>query len=350
MLEFDTKSYDFKLPQERIAQIPANPRDSSRLMVLDRKKGTWEHHVFRELPDLLQSQDVLVANNSKVMRARLIGNRRGPGYALAGKVEFLLLKEKGPELWEGAFHASGRARIGFEFYVQTLDSKGLIGKIVSPSAASPFGTVWVQFNRDPLKCGAGRVPLPPYIRSQDGEEEFYQTIYAKKEGSAAAPTAGFHFTSFLTEKLKTQNIGWEEITLHVGLGTFRPVKTHDIREHQMHEEVFEISENTARNLDHFKRQGRRIIAVGTTSARTLESAWDGRILSGVRNTRLFLYPGGDQGFHFVDAMITNFHLPRSTLLMLVCAFAGKDFVLSAYQEAIGLGYRFYSFGDAMLIL
>ncbi|MBI4924617.1 MAG: tRNA preQ1(34) S-adenosylmethionine ribosyltransferase-isomerase QueA [Bdellovibrio sp.] len=354
------ESYNYNLPAQLIAQEPLEKRDTSRLMVLNRKQKTWQHYNFNALPEILNSNDVLIANNSKVLRARLLGyrvieNNRSRFFLLGGKVEFLLLKELEHCVWEGAFHASAKPKKGLKFFVQALGEEGLLGEIVRPSFESQYGTVVVKFNINPLKSQAAQVPLPPYIDRAPSVQDLvtYQTIYAKKEGSSAAPTAGFHFTSELMQKLKEKKIAWQEITLHVGLGTFRPVKTLDIREHKMHEEDYEISQTVAQKLAQYKKESRRFVAVGTTTLRTLESG----IKPGLQKTNLFLYPGcpgccGNKVFPFkiVDALITNFHLPRSTLLMLVCAFAGRDYVLSAYEEAIRQRYRFYSYGDAMLIV
>lgn len=356
------EAYQFDLPENLIAEYPCEPRDASRLLVVDRKSGTIEHRVFKELPKFLNVDDVLVVNNAKVLKVRLLGNRlleKNGGLILGGKVEFLLLEELSPLRWEGAFHASVKHKPGVRFLIPTPDGQGLHGKIVAGASQSAQGTVIVEFDRDPVESGAGEVPLPPYIqrKSTCTDEDTYQTKYASRSGAAAAPTAGFHFTPELISCLRSQGVGWEEITLHVGLGTFRPVKVADIREHPMHEERYEISESVAQNVTRAKIAGKRIVAVGTTAVRTLESAWSGGYVAvennflkgGANRTKLFLHPGQAQ-FRVVDRLITNFHLPGSTLLMLVCAFAGRDLVLRAYEEAIRENYRFYSYGDAMLIL
>ena len=364
----ELESYAFDLPERLIAQAPAEPRDASRLLVLDRAAGSWSHRRFTDLPELLDARDLLVANNTRVLRARLLGQRlraEPDGREIeGGRVEFVLLEERAPLRWEGLFHASARYVPGLRFLIPTPDGQGLRGTLVRGSADSPFGTVEAEFDRDPVASGAGELPLPHYIaratsfrgsapRSGDArDEENYQTVYAKALGSAAAPTAGLHFTPRVLEALRGRGVGWGELTLHVGLGTFRPVKDADIRQHQMHEERYEVSAALAARVTAHRRGGGRVVAVGTTSARTLESAWgqpEGALTAGPGRTRIFIHPGGRE-FAMVDRMITNFHLPRSSLLMMVCAFAGRELVLNAYADAIREGYRFYSFGDAMLIL
>ena len=354
---FSLDAYDFVLPEELIAQQPANPRDSSRLLVVDRKRGTWEHRTFRDLPTYFSSGDVLVANNTRVLKARLLGRRlrleagkEVPG----GSVEFVLLENVAPRTWEGLFKASARYVSGLRFEVPTPDGRGLRGTLVRGSQESPHGTVVAEFDRDPVECGAGELPLPHYIRRDPGagDDSSYQTLYAKKAGSAAAPTAGLHFTPTVMEQLRSQDVAWEEVTLDVGLGTFRPVKTTDIRSHTMHDERYEIAEDTAHRLNEARGHGKTITAVGTTSVRTLESAWrqgQGAIKPGSGRTSIFIYPGAFK-FEVVNRLLTNFHLPKSTLLMLVSAFAGRELVLAAYQEAVREKYRFFSYGDAMLVL
>jgi S-adenosylmethionine:tRNA ribosyltransferase-isomerase len=393
--------YHFDLPEELIAQKPVEPRDSSRLLVIDRKTGTWEHRHFRDLSDYLDAKDLLIANNTKVLRARLLGHRilksdelahglhrpnagahantqldagvAVPSSRLGGKVEFLMLEEKSPRVWEGLFHASAKYVPGVQFQIATPDGRGLRGTIVSGVADSPSGTIVVEFDRDPVTSGAGELPLPKYIKRSTTfipdpgvggptheDESSYQTVYSKELGSAAAPTAGLHFTDALMTRLREKGVGWDEVTLHVGLGTFRPVKAENISEHVMHEEKYEIKAETARRILEAKTQGRRIVAVGTTSVRTLESAAsrDSAILNGasklelktgVGRTQIFIRPGQFE-FQVVDRLITNFHLPQSTLLMLVSAFAGRDLVMAAYKEAVRERYRFFSYGDAMLII
>jgi S-adenosylmethionine:tRNA ribosyltransferase-isomerase len=363
-------AYDFNLPPERIAQSPASPRDQSRLLVLDRASGSWEHKRFTDIPEYFDSSDVLVANNTQVIKARLLGHRlveEGDGFRPGGKVEFVLLEELEPLVWEGLFHASAKYNPGLCFEIPTPDGRGLRGVLIKGSKDSPHGTVVAEFDFDPVSSGAGELPLPHYIDRVEsapsaGDEASYQTVYAKVPGSAAAPTAGLHFTPQVLDRLKEQGSEWEEVTLNVGLGTFRPVKESEISKHLMHEERYEISDEVARRLSLAKFQGKRLTAVGTTSVRTLESAWraaaapdpSGRqpirhFESGVGRTSLFIRPE-HYTFQAVDRLITNFHLPRSTLLMLVCTFAGRDLVMAAYEEAIREGYRFFSYGDAMLII
>lgn len=354
-------AYDFELPESLIAQTPAVPRDSSRLLVVDRASGKISHRVFTDLPEYLDAKDLLVANNTRVMKARLLGSRLLETGELGGKVEFLMLEELEPLVWEGMFHASAKHKPGLKFMIETPDGQGLRGTLVRGASDSPSGTVVARFDRDPIESGAGLLPLPPYIQraklsqhpraSQAPKDSHdYQTIYAKKQaGSAAAPTAGLHFTPQVMDALKARGAQWAEVTLNVGLGTFRPVKAADVREHVMHEEQYEVSPEAAEEITAAKREGRRVVAVGTTSVRTLESAWNGGLKPGVGRTSIFIFPGGHE-FKVVDRLITNFHLPKSTLLMLVSAFAGRDLILEAYREAVREKYRFFSYGDAMLIL
>lgn len=354
---FSLDAYDYVLPDERIAQSPAEPRDSSRLLVVDRKRGRWEHHTFKNLPEYFDANDLLVANNTRVIKARLLGRRVLPSGEIGGHIEFVLLENLGPRRWEGLFKASAKYLPGLKFEVPALDGSKLRGELVHGSKEMPHGTVIAEFDRDPVEAGAGELPLPHYIRRGDAgpvqaDETSYQTLFAKKAGSAAAPTAGLHFTEQVWTDLKSKGAHWEEVTLNVGLGTFRPVKTTDIRKHLMHEERYEISEPVASRVTEAKRAGKRITAVGTTSVRTLESAWSSErreLSSGPGRTSIFIYPGGAE-FQVVDRLLTNFHLPKSTLLMLVSAFAGRDLILAAYQEAVRKEYRFFSYGDAMLIL
>jgi len=348
------QSYMYELPPELIAQRPACPRDSSRLLVLDRASGSIGHGVFRDIGKYLKNSDVLAANNSRVMRARLRGRRVLENAAPGGKVEFLMLRQLGELSWEGAFHASAKHKPGVMFEIPASDGRGVRGTIVRGASGSASGTVEVRFDRDPVDAGAGEMPLPPYIvrPADDSDIAAYQTVYASVGASAAAPTAGFHFTPELLAALRARGIGWEEITLDVGLGTFRPVKSADIRNHVMHEERFRISASVALCINDAMEKGRRIVAVGTTSVRALESAYDrtaGCVSAGARCTDIFIRPGAHE-FGVVGAMITNFHLPGSTLLMLLCAFAGRDMVMRAYKEAVAEHYRFYSYGDAMLVL
>jgi S-adenosylmethionine:tRNA ribosyltransferase-isomerase len=368
--DFDLAAYDYDLPEALIAQRPAEPRDASRLLVLHRADGRLEHRTFADLPEYLDARDLIVANNTRVLRARLLGHRIGgetPAGGKPGRVEFVLLEELRPRVWEGLFHASAKYKPGLRFEVPTPDGRGLRGTLVRGSAESPHGTVVAEFDRDPVESGAGEVPLPKYIRrlgpglrasgvshvpfsDRERDERAYQTAYARHAGSAAAPTAGLHFTPELIERLRAKGVGWQEVTLHVGIGTFRPVKDSDIRKHAMHAEAYDVPEDAAEAVTQAKRERRRVTAVGTTSVRVLESAWrEGGLQAGKGRTEIFLFPGGPP-FQVVDRLITNFHLPRSSLLMLVAAFAGRELVLRAYREAVERGYRFYSYGDAMLVL
>lgn len=358
MTDLSLKSaYHYELPEALIAQRPVEPRDASRLLVLDRASGRVEHRMFRDFPGLLREGDLLVANNSRVIRARLKGLRwnqgqpGGPG-APGGHVEFVLLEKIRHRRWEGLIKASAKAQEGFSFVVPTPDGKPTIGKIVRGMHESPSGTVEVEFTRDPVDVGAGELPLPPYVdrAPEASDEAAYQTVYAKEDGSAAAPTAGLHFTPEVIEATRARGAEWAEVTLHVGVGTFRPVKAERIADHVMHEERFTISERTAEQVEKARAQGRRILAIGTTSVRTLESAWDGHQLRrGDQRTSLFLHPGGREP-RLISGLLTNFHLPSSTLLMLVCAFAGYDATMNAYREAVREKYRFFSYGDAMVVL
>jgi len=333
--------FDYYLPKALIAQKPVSPRDHSRLMVVDRQKKKIGHRHFSDLPDYLQPGDVLVLNDTKVFPARLIGRRQETG----GKVEVFLLKPVSGNAWE-ALIGNRRKRIGQVIEFQ----KDLNCKIISQIDDS----VWlVKFNKsgnslEKLIDQIGLTPLPPYIKAA-GFKDRYQTVYAENRGSAAAPTAGFHFTKGLIGKLKKKGVQFEFVTLHVGLGTFEPVKENDVKKHKMHSEYALLNKATAGRLNQAKKEGRRIIAVGTTSVRTLESFNQrGKFKVGRQWTDIFIYPG--YKFKAVDAMITNFHLPKSTLLMLVMAFARKELIIKAYRAAINKKYRFYSFGDAMLII
>jgi len=367
MSEFSVSAYHYDLPERLIAQSPAVPRDAARLLVVDRRTGRFEHRTFRDLPEYFGADDHFVANNTRVIPARLLGTRlreEQGSWVRGGKLEFVLLEEVAPRTWEGLMHASAKYVRGLRFEVPTPDGRGLFGTVVRGVKESPHGTVVVEFDRDPVESGAGEIPLPHYIRRPEAgtwgegnsnaqDLEDYQTVYAREPGSAAAPTAGLHFTDPVRTRLRERGSGWDEVTLHVGLGTFRPVKTADIREHAMHEERYDISDATAAAVNASKASGRRIVAVGTTTVRTLESAWrDGALQAGRGRTSIFIYPGSErfQGFRAVDRLITNFHLPGSTLLMLVSAFAGRELMLEAYREAVKREYRFFSYGDAMLIL
>ncbi len=354
-------SYDFELPPELIAQSPVVPRDHSRLLVVDRASGKISHRKFFELPEFLDANDLLVANNTRVMRARLLGTREPTG----GKIEMLLLQRR-PELespgdfcWEGAFHSAARQTPGLLFSIPKPDGTRLEGELIRGASDSASGTVVARFKVDPLLADVGELPLPHYIERKSApasvreeDERTYQTIYASKIGSAAAPTAGLHFTTEVIGEIAKRGARWEEVTLHVGLGTFRPVKTEEIESHVMHEERYAVSEKTARSLTEHRARGGRILGVGTTSVRTLESIYDPgtrTYAAGERGTSIFIYPGGRK-IEAVDRLVTNFHLPKSTLLMLVSTFAGYDLMKEAYRVAVRERYRFFSYGDAMVIL
>ncbi|MBC7384786.1 MAG: tRNA preQ1(34) S-adenosylmethionine ribosyltransferase-isomerase QueA [Cryobacterium sp.] len=356
-------SYDYDLPPGQIAQYPQSPRDESRLLILHRATGKIEHRKFRDLPEYLDSKDLLVANDTKVMRARLVGNRLlskdSEEPVLGGKIEMLLLERRtdletgGGFYWEGAFHSSRKQIPGFRFSIPKRSGGTLIGEIVKGSRDSPSGTIVAKFLEDPLASDAGELPLPHYIEKPTGDEEAnYQTVYAKELGSAAAPTAGLHFTHSVLDDLRSKGVEFTTVTLHVGLGTFRPVKTESILDHVMHAERYSVEEPVAQKITNHRKSGGRIVCVGTTSVRTLESIYDPlkkTYAPGSGGTSIFIYPGSKEPVSF-DRLITNFHLPRSTLLMLVSAFAGRDLTLLAYREAVEKGYRFFSYGDAMLIL
>lgn len=360
-------SYDFFLPENQIAQFPVSPRDSSRLLVVDRSKGTISHRSFCNLVEYLGPEDLLVANNTRVMKARLAGSRvlslPGEPMKLGGKIEMLLLERAvfgkpgdGFFYWQGIFNSAARQLAGFRFVIPRVGGGFLEGELVRGAKESSNGTVIARFKEDPVTIDVGELPLPHYIETKPehagANESSYQTVYAKEAGSAAAPTAGLHFTDAVLEDIRKKGARWEEVTLNVGLGTFRPVKSDDIRAHLMHEERYYISPEVASRLTAHRQSGGRVLAVGTTSVRTLESVYDPvassyRAESGA--TSIFIYPGGLE-IRAVDRLLTNFHLPKSTLLMLVCAFGGRDLMLRAYAEAVKEGYRFFSYGDAMLIL
>lgn len=335
--------YAFHLPGELIAQHPLDRRDDSRLLCLDRRDGAICHRRFRELPQLLRSGDVLVMNDSRVLPSRLLGHREGTG----GAAELLLLEQKGKDLWETLARPGKKLRPGS----RVVFGDGLLVGEVTDTLEG--GNRLVRFsyqgeNFFTVLERIGQMPLPPYIteRLEDGER--YQTVYSRQLGSAAAPTAGLHFTPELLEALRDKGVQTGFVTLHVGLGTFRPVKAENITDHHMHLEHYTVPEETARLVNAAKTEGRRVIAVGTTSCRTLESAWkEGALTPGPGSTGIFIYPG--YRFQVLDGLITNFHLPESTLIMLVSAFAGYESTMNAYREAVQERYRFFSFGDAMFI-
>ncbi|EAX46757.1 S-adenosylmethionine--tRNA-ribosyltransferase-isomerase [Thermosinus carboxydivorans Nor1] len=334
--------FDYYLPEELIAQQPCEPRDHSRLLVLDRRTGNIEHRRFYNLPDYLQPGDTLVFNNTKVIPARLIGAKAGTG----GKIEVFLLNRLTSDEWETLVKPGKRARPG----TQVVFGDELSCEIL---ASTDYGGRIVRFNYsgvfEDILDRLGETPLPPYIKTRLADKDRYQTVYAKERGSAAAPTAGLHFTPELLDRIKAKGINLAFITLHVGLGTFRPVTVSNITQHTMHREYYSVSPETAALINQTKQAGGRIIAVGTTAVRTLETVGAGGFVeSGSGWTDIFIYPG--YRFKIVDALVTNFHLPQSTLLMLVSALAGRENIMNAYHVAVREKYRFFSFGDAMLIL
>lgn len=332
-----TSDFNYNLPPERIGQKPIKPRDAARLLILDKKSGKTKHKKFRDLGEFLRPGDVIVLNNSKVIPARLIGQKE-----TGGKIEIFLLK-KNDNTWSALI--KGKVKPGQKIFL----TKKIIATISAVDDRGEERIVKIQFNATDKKIlSLGETPLPPYIK-KTAQLADYQTVYAKTNGSVAAPTAGLHFTPQLITKLKKQGIKFVDITLHVGLGTFAPVKTEKITDHRIHTEFAIVSSRAAKILNAAKKSGRRIIACGTTSVRTLEAfSVKNKISAGAKDVNIFIYPGYE--FKLVDGIITNFHLPQSTLLMLVSAFAGRKNILRAYQEAINKKYRFYSFGDAMLII
>lgn len=337
-----TSDFFFDLPSELIAQFPSVERGTSRLMIVRRNSGELSHGMVRDLPDLLEPGTLMIFNDSRVRRARLHGRAKDSG----GAVEFLLLKHLGGESWRVLSDRSRRIRPGKVY----LFPEGL-----EAAAEGRESGEWVfRFSfpvTDAYLERNGHMPLPPYIRREDAAEDSarYQTVYARKTGSSAAPTAGLHFTEELFRKLDAQGIERRFVTLHVGLGTFLPVRTEELEDHKMHEEEYEIGKETAEAVNSAKREGRPVLAVGTTSLRVLESAWqEDRLREGPGSTSIFIYPG--YRFRCVDRLFTNFHTPESTLLMLVSAFAGKELMFRAYDEAVKHAYRFFSYGDAMLIV
>ncbi len=338
-----TSDFYYELPQELIAQDPLEDRSASRLMTLDKRTGAVGHHVFREIVDFLTPNDCLVLNNTKVIPARLFGSRVGT----EAKIEVLLLKRKEHDVWETLVKPGKKCKIGTRI---SFGEGLLVGEVID---VVEDGNRLIQFTYDgifeEILDQLGQMPLPPYITHQLKDKNRYQTVYAKYDGSAAAPTAGLHFTPQLLEQIRDKGVKIAEVTLHVGLGTFRPVKVEDVTKHHMHSEFYMIEESQAKLINDTKQNGGRIVSVGTTSCRTLESAADekGLLHAGSGWTDIFIYPGYQ--FKMVDALITNFHLPESTLVMLVSALAGKDHIMAAYQEAVKERYRFFSFGDAMFI-
>ena len=339
----DVKDFDYYLPEELIAQDPLEDRSSSRLMVLDKKTGEIQHKIFKDILDYLKPGDCLVLNNTKVIPARLFGVKEGT----QAKIEILLLKRKENDIWETLVKPGKKAKPG----TKIIFGDGLlVGEVID---VVEDGNRLIQFSYEgifeEILDQLGQMPLPPYITHTLKDKNRYQTVYAKYDGSAAAPTAGLHFTKELLEKVKEKGVDIAEVTLHVGLGTFRPVKVENVLDHHMHSEFYMVSAEAAEKINATKDRGGRVISVGTTSTRTLESAADesGRLKECSGWTEIFIYPG--YKFKLIDCLITNFHLPQSTLVMLVSALAGREHVLAAYEEAVKEKYRFFSFGDAMFI-
>lgn len=343
MMELKKSDFYFDLPQELIAQDPLEDRSSSRLLVLNKDTGKVSHHIFRDILNYLKEGDCLVLNNTKVIPARLLGEREGTG----AHVEVLLLKRRDGDVWETLVKPGKKCRPG----TRLVFGDGLLRAEVLETVEE--GNRLIHFEYDGIfeevLDRLGEMPLPPYITHKLQDKNRYQTVYAKYEGSAAAPTAGLHFTKDLLAQIEKKGVRIAYVTLHVGLGTFRPVKEENVLEHHMHSEYYQVSEEAAEIINSTKAQGGRVICVGTTSCRTVESAADenGCVIPGCDNTEIFIYPG--YRFKVLDALITNFHLPESTLVMLVSALAGRENVLNAYEEAIREKYRFFSFGDAMFI-
>lgn len=337
------EDFYFDLPQELIAQDPLEDRSGSRLLVLDKESGTIEHRTFRDIRQYLEPGDCLVINDTKVIPARLIGSKVGTD----AKIEILLLKRRENDIWETLVKPGKKAKPGTKI---SFGEGILIGEVID---IVDEGNRLIQFSYDgifeEILDQLGQMPLPPYITHQLEDKNRYQTVYAKHSGSAAAPTAGLHFTPELLEEIRKSGVEIAHVTLHVGLGTFRPVKVENIQEHHMHSEFYRIEASEAEKINRAKREGHRVICVGTTSCRTIESAAgeDGTLKECSGWTEIFIYPGYQ--FKVLDCLLTNFHLPESTLIMLVSALAGREHVLHAYEEAVKERYRFFSFGDAMLI-
>ena len=339
----ELKDFYFDLPEELIEQEPMKERQMSKLMVLDKESGDVTHKIFKDIVDYIEEGDCLVLNDTRVIPARLLGKKEDTG----GKIEFVLLKRKSADIWEVILKPARKAKIGTRF---SFGEGNLIAEIIE---ILDDGKRLVRFEYDgifeKILDEVGNMPLPPYITKRLDDKERYQTVYSKNKGSAAAPTAGLHLTLELLEELKNRGVKIVYTTLHVGLGTFRPVKTNNILEHKMHSEYFNISKEACDIINETKKNGKKVFAVGTTSSRVLETATNeqGVIVPTSGETSIFIYPG--YKFKMVDSLITNFHLPESTLLMLVSAMAGRENILKAYKEAIEEKYRFFSFGDAMLI-
>lgn len=354
-----TSDFDYHLPESSIAQTPAEPRDSSRLLVLHRDSGSLEHRIFRDVGDYLRPGDLLVLNQTRVIPARIFARKE-----TGGRVELLLLRRRDDLTWEALVGGKG-LRVGTTVSLEFDDSRGPVGEVAGLEDLAVQAEIMeildgservIRFSEpiEPHFAQVGNVPLPPYIHEKLSDPERYQTVFAREPGSAAAPTAGLHFTPRLLEQLQAKGVRIAYVTLHVGLDTFAPVTEVDPKEHRIHTEWCQLSQEVADLINQTKQAGGRIVAVGTTSVRTLESAgsqtasFQSQILPFIGPTSIFILPG--YSFKVVDVMITNFHLPRSTLLMLVSAFAGREKILETYETAIKEGYRFYSFGDAMIIL
>ena len=338
----DLKEFYYDLPEELIAQVPIQKRDESRLMVLDRENKTIENKIFKDILDYLKPGDCLVRNNTKVIPARIYGKKE-----TGANVEFLLLNNIEGDIWEAIVRPGNKLHVG----TKVTFGEGLLNAEILEVMEGGTRKVKFTYNGifNEILDQIGLMPLPPYIHEELKEKDRYQTVYAKYQGSAAAPTAGLHFTEELLEKIKEKGVEIANVTLHVGIGTFRPVKVDKIEEHHMHSEHYYIKKEDAEKINNAKKNGGRIISVGTTSCRVLESIADenGFVKETEGDTSIFIYPG--YKFKCIDALITNFHLPESTLLMLVSALAGKDYIMKAYKEAVEQKYRFFSFGDAMFI-
>ena len=343
MIRVKLTEFNYELPEELIAQTPIEKRDESRLMILDREEQTIEHKIFREIIDYLEPGDCLVRNNTKVLPARLYGKKE-----TGAKVEFLLLNQIEKDIWECIVRPGNKLHVG----AKVIFGEGILEAEILETL--PGGTRKVQFNYkgifNEILDEIGLMPLPPYIHEQLQNKDRYQTVYAKYQGSAAAPTAGLHFTEELLKKIEQKGIKIANVTLHVGIGTFRPVKEENIEKHDMHSEHYYIKKEDVEKINQTKENGGKIIAVGTTSCRVLETIADektGKVKEAEGDTKIFIYPG--YKFKCIDGLITNFHLPESTLLMLVSALAGREYILKAYNEAVKEKYKFFSFGDAMFI-
>ncbi len=343
-----TRDFYFDLPSSLIAQEPSGKRGEDRLLVLDRKTGEYSDRMMKDFPSLLPADSILVVNNSRVRKARVYAKSAQSD----GIVEFLFLGENGDMSWNAMVSKAKRQKKGKEYIFSTIDGKEYIrGTVIRENSDGTRDIMFEHPVSEDFFRLCGHVPLPPYIKREDtfSDEKRYQTVYAKNEGSVACPTAGLHFTQEILDEIRMRKIEIAEVTLHVGAGTFLPVRTDNIEEHHMHTESYEISPETAEKLNRAKREGKKIVAVGTTSTRTLESASseDGVLVKPRGKTDIFIYPG--YRFRFIDSLLTNFHTPESTLVMLVSAFAGKDSIMAAYNHAIEEKYRFFSYGDAMFI-